>query len=316
MTSTNSKAKKITHPWSKDALFCKAQLYAQEMYKYPRVDWRFGLTSTFVLEFLARAALANISPTLLADSKDWHNLYYALGKTPKAQRFIPKSINISEVFLRLRDSIPTFTKELEGFAAQHINRRNEELHAGSTPFRDLSTNWLGRFYETSDVLIKSFGEDLALLTGKDEANLAGHLIAASKDESAKTANKAIAIQKMAWTSKNEDDQNKLVAQASVWATRQAGHRVCCPACGNPALVSGDPISEPIRRLDGDLIIETQEYLPSRFECIACGLKIAGLSQLDACELSAIYKSTYTYDAAEYYTPVDEYQGFEDDNNEY
>jgi len=315
MTRKPISAIKTVHPWSKDALLAKAQRYAQGMFATSRDDWRFGLASTLVLEFLARAALANVSPTLLADFKSWNNLYYALGYTPNAPRFIPRSIDITEVFIRLKEAIPAFTTELEGFSAQHINRRNEELHAGTTPFDGLGTNWLARFYETAGVLLSSMGEDLALLVGDEESKLAAQLVAASKDESAKAVAQAISAHKTVWESMDPSERKKLMQQASVWATRQAGHRVLCPACGNEALLSGSAISEPIRKLDGDLIIETQDYLPSKFECIACRLKIAGLSQLSACGLGSTYKSTLTYDAAEYYAPEDEYQGFDDDNNE-
>ena len=316
MTTGGTKASKTIHPWSKDALLAKSQRYSQEMRSHSRDDWHFGLTSTFVLEFVARAALSNISPALIAEPKDWNNLYFALGRTPNASKFIPRSIDISTVLLRLRDTVPTFTSELEGFAALHINRRNEELHTGGTPFDGLKTSWLAHFYEACTVLLASIGEDLAFLVGEDEAQVATRLIAASKDESAKTVAKAISAHKTVWESKEETEQTKLTQQASTWATRQAGHRVICPACGNDALVAGGPISEPIRKLDGDLIVEAQEYLPAKFECVACQLKIAGLSQLSACGLGATYKSTSTYDAAEYYAPEDEHPGFDDDNNEY
>jgi hypothetical protein len=72
------------------ALLAKAQQYCEQMHSYARDDWRFGFWSTLVLEVLARTALANISPTLLADARDWNNLYYALGFTPTATKFIPR----------------------------------------------------------------------------------------------------------------------------------------------------------------------------------------------------------------------------------
>jgi hypothetical protein len=104
-------------------------------------------------------------------------------------------------------------------------------------------------------------------------------------------------------------------QASIWAIKQTGHRVKCPACDCDALLSGAPIDAPIRTIDGDEITEVQQKLPSRFECIACGLKISGLPQLAACGLGDAYKTTSIYDAAEYYAPDDDYSGFEPDNNE-
>jgi hypothetical protein len=69
-------------------------------------------------------------------------------------------------------------------------------------------------------------------------------------------------------------------------------------------------------IDDDLVVETQLYLPAKFECVACHLKIAGLSQLGACGLGNPYKATSTYDWGEYFEAYDQYAGFEDDNNEY
>ena len=308
-------SKKSSHPWSQEALFRKAQLYAQEMQRHSRDEWLFGLTSTFVLEFVARAALAHISPTLLADGKDWNNTYYSLGYTPTAQKFIPRSIDVTSVFSHLQDVIPSFTTELTGFAAKYINRRNEELHSGSTPFIGLPTDWLPKFYEACDVLLKSMNDQLSSLFGESESQVAITLITASHDESAKTVIKSISAHKTVWEAIEPTEAKILSGQAATWAMRQSGHRVKCPACGNDALLHGSPISEPIRKLDGDLIVEAQEYLPSKFECVACKLKIAGLSQLNACGLGATYKATFTYEAADYYAPEDKYANFDDDNNE-
>src|SRR5262245_8058115 len=114
-------AAKAAHIWSKDALLTKAQRYAEEMLGHDRDDWRFAFWSSLALELLARAALANISPALLADSKDrnnpkeWHNLYFALGHSPKAKKFVPHSIGLTEVFSRLGEILPEFDTRLEGF---------------------------------------------------------------------------------------------------------------------------------------------------------------------------------------------------------
>ncbi len=316
MSINSTSAAKITHPWSKDALLAKAQRYAEDMLTYPRDDWHFGLLSTFVLEFLGRATLARVNPALLADLKDWNNLYFSLGFTPTATKFIPRSIDVSTVFARLRATLPVFTPELEGFSAQHINRRNEELHTGGTPFDGLSTTWLATYYQTCSVLLVSMDESLQLLFGSDEAMVAETLIEASQDESARVVMQSIAAHKIVWESKDSQDRIKLKNQASTWATRHAGHRVVCPACSNDALVTGAPISAPLRRLENDLIVETQEYLPAKFECVACQLKISGLSQLNACGLGGTFKATFRFDAADYYAPEDEHAGYEDDNNEY
>jgi hypothetical protein len=90
----------------------------------------------------------------------------------------------------------------------------------------------------------------------------------------------------------------------------------CPACASDALVVGAPVTAPIQKLDDGEIIERQEYLPNNFECVACGLKITGLSRLVVVGLGDRYKKTQVYDAAEFYARQDDYAGYEEDNNEY
>jgi len=306
----------LPHEWSKDALLTKAQRYAEEMRAQARESWQFAFWSSLSLELLARAALAHVSPTLVADPKDWNNLYFALGKTPTVKKFSPKSLDISSVLTRLRAIVSGFTPEMEGFALLHMGRRNEELHSGSTPFDSVKASaWMPMFYQTAEVLLASMSEKLETLFGSDEAKLATDLIAAAKDESAKAIAKTIEAHKTVWSQLGTSERAKRQVQATSWATRQEGHRVSCPSCSSDALVTGSPVAPPVKKLNGDEITETQYFLPSRFECVACGLKINSLSQLHAAALADTYKATFTYDAAEYYQPDDPLGSYEPDFNE-
>jgi hypothetical protein len=305
------------HPWSSSALFAKAQRYTEEMLSHDRDEWLFAFWSTLTLELLARAAVANVSPALLADSKDWTHLYFALGNAPKAPKFVPKSIDISAAFGRLREIHPEFELRLENFAVLHLSRRNEELHSGSTPFDSIATNeWLPLFYEACEVLAKGMGESMETLFGQEEAALATQIVAAAKDSGAKAVAKNIHAHKTVWEDKTPEERTLLANQASLWAKKQAGHRVKCPSCKSDSLVVGSAASPAIQRLKEGLMIETQAFLPEKFECIACGLKVIGLAHLHASGLGDTYKVTSTYDPAEYYgANNDEYSGYEDDNNE-
>jgi hypothetical protein len=144
---------------------------------------------------------------------------------------------------------------------------------------------------------------------------------AAKDAAAQSVKGSIKAHKTVWDGKTEKDRAKLVAQAEVWARRQEGHVVSCPACGSNALLYGDPITEPKKTIKDDLITESQTRLPTRFECVACNLKITGLSHLSAASLGDTFKTTSTYNAADYYRPDIEYgddddmREWEDDNNE-
>ena len=64
---------------------------------------------------------------------------------------------------------------------------------------------------------------------------------------------------------------------------------------------------------GDVITEKQHFLPAQFECVACGLKMTGLSHLSAAGLGDGFTATTVYDAAELYAQEPE---FEPDFNEY
>ena len=304
--------------WNPEALYDKAARYMQQAQGLDSDGWDYALWSSLALELLARAALANVHPALLAEpDRAGSNLVSALGFEPIVKRFSPRSIAVSEVFTRLVAMIPEFSTEHEGFGTLHTGRRNAELHSGEMGFDGVKgASWQPRFYQTCAVLLRSMGLTLEEFVGTDEAKAAEVIMAAAADESAKAVEGDVVAHAKVWQARLEGERAILIAQAEVWATRQAGHRVQCPACGSNALVTGGPVSAPVRKLEGDEIVEKQEYLPSHFECIACGLKIAGLSRLAVVDLGSRFTNTQVYDAAEYYAQSeDEWAGYEEDNNE-
>lgn len=313
MTRT-TKPQPVPHSWSKDALLAKAQRYVELMLAHPHDDWRCAFWSALSLELLARAALAHVSPVLLADSKDWNNTYHALGFTPTTSKFVPKSIDITSVLNRLREILPSFRPEHQSFAILHMSRRNEEVHSGSSPFSIGSSSWLPFFYEVCDVLLQSVGSSLEGFLGKQEAATATTMIQASRDEAAKSVLKSVNAHRIVWEGRTQEERGRSNTQASTWASRRDGHRVKCPACGSDALVLGLPSAAPIKTIKGNDITETQQFLPARFECVACGLKISGYPQLSACGLGDTYKATIVYDAAQYYGAEDTSE-YEPDYNE-
>lgn len=305
--------------WNSEALVAKAQRYAENMLASQRDDWQFALWSSLTLEFLLRAALADYDPVLLADAKgDWNNVLSAAGYEPKKPRFIPRTIGTKEVVDRLAAIVPGFTSEMAGFATRHTTKRNAELHSGTIAFDGAKhSTWLPQYYQTTKILLIDLGHDLGHIFGDSEAATAEKLIAALADDAAKAVTATIELHKEKWKGLNPEEQAKASTLSELWATQHRGHRVECPACKSTALVIGDAISSPKKTIKGDVITEKQEHLPNKFECIACGMKIAGLSQLTAAGIGGVYAHTQTYDAGEYYSPgePDEYDGWEPDNNE-
>jgi hypothetical protein len=302
--------------WSADALYKKAIRYSEKMHSAASDSWEHALWSGLCLELLARAALANISPVLLADAQKWSNLTHALGFPPFEAKFAPTSVGTATVLMRLRTLLPDFDVELENFCLAHTGRRNEELHSGALPYDGVNgSKWHGQYYRASQVLLASMGYKLKDFIGADQAKVAKKEVDAASDAAAKSVLGDVEAHRKVWDAKTAKEKKSLTARAGLWASRETGHRVECPACKNSALVVGEPIAEPHKQLDGDEISERQEHLPYIFQCVACGLKILGLSRISVVGLGDRYIKTQSYDASEYYAPEDAYEGYEDDNNE-
>ena len=308
----------VSDTWSAEALYAKSVRYSENMTRSSSDSWEHALWSGLTLELLARATLSNISPAFLADvqNQKWGNLANALGFPPFEAKFSAKSIGTSVVFARLRQLLPDFDTELEKFCVSHVGRRNEELHTGALPYDGVhGSSWHGPYFRALSVLLASMGFTLVDFIGEDQASAALIEMEAEADEAAQTVFADVETYRKNWDGREESERAKLAAQAELFATRDVGHGVVCPACKSAALVVGEPVGSPSQILKNDMITESQEHLPQKFQCIACGLKIVGLSKLRAVELGDRYKKEAVYEAADYYASEDPYWDFEDDNNE-
>ncbi|MEW8052929.1 MAG: hypothetical protein AB2792_09475 [Candidatus Thiodiazotropha sp.] len=289
------------NPWNSDSLYAKSLIYIQQMEGSIADDWQYGLWSALSLELLARSALSKISPVLLADSKNWRNITYALGNAPTAKKFSPVSISTKEVLARLTELLPEFTEEMAGFCSKHTDDRNAELHTGEVIFGKGGTaNWLPKFYQSCDILLKSMGKSLADFI--EDPNHAEALIESLSDVAAKAVKQDISAYSKVWSNKSPQEKEDASLQAKTWATRQSGHRVKCPSCSSTALLHGSAVGAVTTEIveDEDEVIQRQSMLPSSFECIACGLKISGYSKLSACGLGDTFSEKTTYTAADFF----------------
>lgn len=287
----------------------------------PRDDELFPFWSSLALEFLARAALAYVSPVLLAEvsDPDGRNLLHALGLEPKVKNFVPKSIQTSVVITRCEQVIPGFTKELELFCRGLTNKRNEELHSGGMPFSSLANHtWLPRFYEAASVLLAFQEKNLPDFVGELEATAADTMLKAIADEAAKSVQKLIYSHAEIWKNKTKGEQKQLARAANMAANPRFGHVVDCPSCGSKALLRGDEIRQQPPTLENEELVVRSVVLPTELECEACKLVIKSHSQLYAAGLGSQFTSTTRYDPVEYYgQDYDDHggEGFDDFNNE-
>lgn len=303
--------------WDPNALWTKSLRYAETMLERKDIDWEHALWSCLLLEHLARAALSNVHPTLLADEKfEVYNKFYALGLPIKKGKFSPISISIQEVFDRLNKLFDEFTLDDVRFCSSHMNLRNSEVHTGKFAFDNLAINTWPQFYKVCKILLKTMNKGLADLFNEEEVIVAEQLIATDADKSSSEIKKDVEAHKNVWLGKSNDERQNLSQTAMVWATKQEGHQVDCPACESKSLVFGESVGEIKKILEDDMIIERQEILPNAFQCVACGLKIHGLSRLIAVGLGNRFINTSTYPPMDYYAMEDpNWYYYEADNNE-
>ncbi len=315
------------HAWSAEALFSKALLFVEEMRRFtPSAnDWQYALWSSLSLEVIARAAVANISPTLLAESKNegWRNIYHALGHDTTAMGLAHTSIGTRQVLSILKELLPEFTKELFDFCVAHTTRRNAELHSGEAAFEKIgNAEWLPKFFASGDVLLRAQGKTIEDVF--EDPDSAKEMIRSLGDEAAKAVDRDIKLHKARWAKTPPDEQATSQAAATAWATKAAGHRVTCPACNCQSLVRGATQGAVTTEYGDEVIVQRQTMLPATFECSACGLKISGYSKLLACGLGDTYTATERFSPSEFYgLRTDEeveaarYEGpqWEEDHNE-
>ncbi|HEX2882734.1 MAG TPA: hypothetical protein VHO25_24615, partial [Polyangiaceae bacterium] len=295
-----------------------AKLFLERAFQIDRDSPEFGLWCTFGLELLARAAVASISPTLLAEpDRDQNNLLHALGRG-KA-RTGPKSLSSAQLFKLCDFLFDEFTVEHTTAAIALINRRNEELHSGASAFADYSTkHWIPGFYACCKALAGALGESLEDLLGAEEAREAKLVLDGIAVEVKNRVREAVRSHKSVFDARSPEEQAAVRALADEKAktlTFQKHHKVTCPACGSNATVQGQAFGTEKVLHDDDTaeVVVRQSVAPRMFSCPACGLKLEGYADLSGAGLGDQYTRTTRYSPEEYYELLhpDDYDSIKD-----
>ncbi|MDE1178176.1 MAG: hypothetical protein PW789_16505 [Edaphobacter sp.] len=293
--------------WERDPLWAKAKLFFERASEQPADDPQYGLWCSLGLELLARAALAAVSPTLLAEPDPNHQyLLHALGVGPKMSS--PVSLGASKVFALCQSLFPGFTKEDFVSSMALINRRNAELHSAEAAFDNYpSKQWLPSFYHSCSSLAAGLGETLETLFGAEQARIASDILKQSKEGAESRVKNFIAAHKKVFEAKSDLDRiaaTQAAALQTVQLVTERHHKVSCPACGSDATVEGDPFGpEQLDHENGEIVVR-QSVSPRIFSCKACGLKLTGYVELDVADLGGTYTRRTTFSPEDYYGLID------------
>ena len=301
--------------WNSDALFAKAALRAQETAHLDAASPDLGLAAALALELLARAALAHVSPTLLAEADEsQRNILYALERP--VPKFTPRSIITSKVFTVCTLVVPEFTEDDRKLCQALTERRNEELHSGGSAFASYpSEQWRIGFYRACQKLCKSMSRDLGSLFGVEHGAAVEEALASDAGAVLSAVKKRIAAHKTIWEALPSDEQAAKIAstQIQVPKYRMFGHVIVCPACASSAVVLGNPMGPSRGQLEDGDMVERVQMLPYAFRCEACGLSLPTRAEVLAADLGAPFTNTSRMDPVDYFAGEPDY--YEEDNNE-
>ncbi len=293
--------------WERDPLWAKARLYFERAFAESRDDPRFGLWCSLGLELLARAALASVSPTLLAEPDREHKfLLHALNRGSET---VPRrSIATVQVFALCRTLFDNFTENDYKAAVALVNRRNEELHTGNSAFDEYRPKqWLAGFYRACQSLANAMDETLESLVGADEAKVANQILEETRTEEKHRIESLMAAHRAVFKGKTEVEQRAAAENAEkevAQLVHKRHHRVTCPACGSVASVQGEPFGrERVNSEEGRIKVR-QAVSPRSFSCSACGLKLQGYAELEVAQLGGQYTRTTEYSPEDYYGLID------------
>jgi transcription elongation factor Elf1 len=293
--------------WERDPLWAKAKLFFDRAFEQSADDPLYGLWCSLGLELLARAAIASVSPALLAEPDREHkNLLQALGVGPKLSA--PKSISIAQVLAQCQNLFVNFTKEDFLASMALINRRNAEFHSAEAAFDSYpSKQWLPSFYHACSSLVEVLNETLESLMGTEQARVAAEVLKQSKDSVQNRVSATIAAHKGDFEAKEFDERCAAIEAAHKQTARlvyERHHKVICPACGSDAVVEGDAFGAKKLDHEDDEIVVRQSVSPRVFNCFACGLKLSGYAELDAADLGGTYTRRTSFSPEEYYGLID------------
>jgi N-terminal domain of anti-restriction factor ArdC len=196
--------------WECDALYNKAKVFAQRAHDEPVDSSLFAFWMSLSLELLARAALSQVHPVLLADPREPDNIHYAFGINPKG---VPKSIPAKALFSRCSIFVPGFTDNMSAHCLIVAERRNTELHTAAAAFEGIdNSKWLPATYEVLEVLLTHLKRDFQDFLG-EHGDVAVEALKDRRDTIKKDVQEKLAASRKFYRFLSPEEREQVAAKA-------------------------------------------------------------------------------------------------------
>lgn len=237
----------MTKPWDHNALLLKARLFLNHAMDHdePRTFDERALWASLALELLAKAALARVSPVLIAaPNEEGTNILVASGLVQGEARFT--SVQAHTLFSRCAKAFKPFNSDE---ARAIANARNDYLHGAAPTYTAIpEAAWWPRYWAQARILINACDQILDDLVGTDRVPEVESHLASNK--------KNIEFRYQMLIERSRQRLHLLqtgqlrAAEAAEWARHREGDLSArleystaanCPACGGPGLIEGEDV---------------------------------------------------------------------------
>lgn len=274
--------------WDYDGFIGKAGLYFTRGAEHEHSDDdEFAIWHLLGFEFLLRAPLAKLHPSLLAATNDSDSLLAANGvTTPKD----PKSVVSGVVIERLARIVPEFAGDAVSDSLFLMSLRNAELHASNAAVSEVSNDlWLPKLVRVAKIICQHLAIDPQDVLDDAVVKLGETLL----DEADKKVAHAVKVKIQAAQSflerLSQSEIDARVASAKpngmeLFTRQHLNAAVKCPACERDVYAPKTYVRSAREHLDGDTVIRDDIYLIDELKCPVCGLELLGAPELVAAQV--------------------------------
>lgn len=287
--------------WAKAKLFAARSLSADDMRDFDeRAFW-----ATTALEFLAKAALAQISPLLIIPpDAEGTQILAAFGVIAHEGASV-QTIQAKTLWIRAERSFRPFSKKE---ATQFSNSRNEYMHGGGTGTPPHPEEvWWGKFWHQASILVVAADQDLHGLLGNTrlaqvEGYLAKHKAYVEEHVAALLGRAQQRLDQRVNPGTPGALRDQLNRAFSASAEMTHSTMVECPVCGVEGFLEGEET--------GDIEVEsssdpwdtpaaTAEVYAEYFGCPNCHLVLDRLEFLEEAGVATTFNTQIDYEPEDY-----------------
>jgi hypothetical protein len=237
----------VIAPYDHEALWSKAKVFLNRAMD-PDPGRSFdeqALWASAALELLGKAALARVSPLLIAEpTEEGVNILIATGLIEGTAKFT--SVSASTIFKRCQRAFRPFSAT---DALKFADARNEYLHGPTIGFMTLPPEaWWPRYWALASILVTAQDREIEELVGRDRLSTVGaHLEQNTKNIEHRTESLiARAAQRLAQYRAGTlpaKIQMEWQSNPDLTAGLTYSEAAICPACGSTGTLEGDDGSD-------------------------------------------------------------------------